>query len=323
MKRFALTAVLVAAVAFFGGKWYLHHKLEKGLEQAIMMASPFVTISYDSVSSTLDGKLSINGIVAREMMGYRDPLTIGSLGLDTPSIITLIKLAGASDGDLSSFDDMPEYIGVFANDIRMPVDADYLKKLHQMRMQTVRADDAGGVAAQCTGKYGFSPAVLSELGYREQVVSAAVTFRQRDTGGYSIEAGTAIDDMWALDMNMEVAGDLKMDMSSGSSWRPKLNRLRVSLTDDSLKERVHRYCRSRGLSDEEIVAAQLDAFVTRGESSGIVFDDYVLGPYREFLAGKSTLVVTAEPNSPVDVSKIDLYKPSDVPALLNLNAEAL
>ncbi|MEO0996829.1 MAG: hypothetical protein AAFX58_04855 [Pseudomonadota bacterium] len=323
MKKLALTAVLVATVAFFGGKWYLHHKLEKGLEQAIMMASPFVTITYDSVSSTLDGKLSINGIVAREMMGYRDPLTIGSLGLDTPSIVTLIKLAGASDGDLRSLDDMPEYLGVFADDVRMPVDADYLKKLHQVRMQAVQADDADTVAAECTGKYGFSPAVLHDLGYSEQIVSAAITFRQQDTGGYSIEADTAIDDMWALDMVMQVAGDLRMDMSSGSSWRPKLNRLRVSYTDDSLKERVRRYCRSRGLSDDEIITAQLDAFVARGESSGIVFDDYVLDPYREYLAGKSTLVVTAEPNSPVDVSKIDLYKPSDVPALLNLNAEAL
>ena len=48
----------------------------------------------------------------------------------------------------------------------------------------------------------------------------------------------------------------------------------------------------------------------------------MLDPYKEFLKGKSTLVVTAKPNEPIAFSQIDLYKPSDVPALLNLAAAA-
>ena len=51
--------------------------------------------------------------------------------------------------------------------------------------------------------------------------------------------------------------------------------------------------------------------------------DYVLGPYKEFLAGKSTFVLTAKPAEPINLSQIDLYKPADVPALLNLSGEAL
>ena len=57
--------------------------------------------------------------------------------------------------------------------------------------------------------------------------------------------------------------------------------------------------------------------------NGIEFDEYVLDPYKEFIGGKSTLVVTAKPNEPITISQIDLYKPSDVPALLNLEATAL
>ncbi len=60
-----------------------------------------------------------------------------------------------------------------------------------------------------------------------------------------------------------------------------------------------------------------------GEENGIEFDDYLIDPYMEFIVGKSTLVVTAKPNVPIAVSQIDLYKPSDVPALLNLKATAL
>ncbi len=69
--------------------------------------------------------------------------------------------------------------------------------------------------------------------------------------------------------------------------------------------------------------AQLDSFKFVGEENGIEFDEYLLEPYMEYIGGKSTLVVTARPNKPIAISQIDLYKPSDVPALLNLEATAL
>ncbi len=44
-------------------------------------------------------------------------------------------------------------------------------------------------------------------------------------------------------------------------------------------------------------------------------------PYEKFLSGGSTFIVTARPTNPIILSQITLYKPTDVPALLNLSAE--
>jgi hypothetical protein len=68
--------------------------------------------------------------------------------------------------------------------------------------------------------------------------------------------------------------------------------------------------------------AQIDSLTFFGESNGIEFDQYLIDPYKEFLLGKPTLVVTAQPMSPVAFSQLDMYTPSDVPALLNLAAIA-
>lgn len=46
-------------------------------------------------------------------------------------------------------------------------------------------------------------------------------------------------------------------------------------------------------------------------------------PYERFLAGGSRFVLTAKPSKPIALTQIDLYKPEDVPALLNLSAEVL
>jgi hypothetical protein len=68
--------------------------------------------------------------------------------------------------------------------------------------------------------------------------------------------------------------------------------------------------------------AQIESFEFVGETYGIEFDQYMIDPFKEFVLGKSTLVITAQPSNPVAFSQIDLYKPSDVPALLNLAAIA-
>ena len=105
-------------------------------------------------------------------------------------------------------------------------------------------------------------------------------------------------------------------------YRPKLRDMRVEYTDRSLVQRVAKYCGQRGLSADKTMHAQIDSFKFVGESNGIEFDEYMLDPYKEFLAGKSALVVTGRPSEPIAFSQIDLYKPSDVPALLNLAAIA-
>lgn len=94
----------------------------------------------------------------------------------------------------------------------------------------------------------------------------------------------------------------------------------ASVTDLSLNQRVEKYCASRGLSPEETMTARMDAFKHIGEANGIEFDEYLLEPYQQFLAGEPKITFTAAPNQPISLSQIDLYKPSDVPALLNLSA---
>ena len=88
-----------------------------------------------------------------------------------------------------------------------------------------------------------------------------------------------------------------------------------------LIEKTRVLCRRQGLSDDEILAAELDAFQAAGIENGIAFDELVVIPYQKFLAGGSKFVLTAKPNEPINLSQIDLYKPEDVPALLNLSAQ--
>lgn len=321
MKKLIVGAIVAGVLGYGGSKFLLHHKIESAVDAAVIGMSPFVNIKYDGVSSTLGGELTIDGIRA-QITGFSDAITIDRLGIDTPSYFSLLKLADVAENVPTPDEIIPKYFGFIADGIRVRVDADYFRKFHADMQGKLQAADVDKPAAECTGKYGFSPDVLTQLGYSEQVVSVSAHFR-REHSNYSVSFRSSVEEMWDIDAEFTLAGDMITELSKGPRYRPMLEAMRIEYTDASLNGRVADYCGRLGLTDDEIVTAQLDKLAHYGNEFGIEFDEYVIDPYTEFLDGKSRLFVTAKPVKPVSISQISLYKPSDVPALLDLSAEAL
>jgi hypothetical protein len=313
--------LVLGAIAFGGTKWHMHKKVGDTVDIAVLMMAPFVEITYDGVSSTLSGELTVDGVRAR-VTGFKDEIVIDRIGIDTPSFLSLLSLADMTSNPQAVAGDMPKYFGFIAEGIHMPVSADYFREIYMMKLAALGIEDAGDAAAECVGKYGFSPAALAGLGYSEQVISVAVIFRQQGSR-FLVDIDSSADQMWDVDVDVTLVGDMVTEFSKGSAYRPRMSDLRVEYADRSLNDRIRKYCTSRGLTDEEIFAAQMDAFEFMGQANGIVFDEYMIDPYKEFLSGKSSFVITARPSEPVTLSQLKLYKPSDVPALLDLSANAM
>ena len=317
MKKLIVWAILMGAIAYGGAKFYLHKEVSNAMDMAVMMVSPYASVRYDGVASTMSGELTVEGVTVR-VKGFRDEIYIDRIGINTPNFFSLLEL---SDLMTMQGDSMPEYLGFIVEGLHIAVDADYYEKIYELALEEHDASDAREAAAECAGKYGFSPKALAGLGYTEQVISMSMTVRDQESK-YTLDMLVNMDDMWDLDASIALSGNIMVEMSKGKQYRPKLGALSLEFTDQSLNERVEVYCGKRGLSPEETLQAQMDAFKYSGESNGIEFDKLILDPYREFLEGKSKLFVTARPSKPIAFSQIDLYKPSDVPALLGLEAIA-
>ena len=321
LKNIIIFVILLAGAAYGVTKWHMHNKVGDTVDIAVLMMAPFVEITYEGVSSTLTGELTIDGVRAR-VSGFNDEVLIDRIGIDTPNFLSLLRLADIASNTQASGDDMPDYFGFIAEGIHMPVNADFSHEIYDLRLAALGVEDSSEAAVECVGKYGFSPNALTGLGYAEQVVSVSVIFRQEDSR-FVLDISSSADQMWDIDAEMTLVGDMVTEMAKGAAYRPRMSNLRIEYADRSLNERVKKYCASRGLTDEETFAAQMDAFNFMGEANGIVFDEYMIGPYEEFLGGKTSLVITAKPSQPVTLSQIKLYKPSDVPALLDLTATAM
>ena len=47
MKNLIIWAVILGSVGYGGSKFLLHHKVGEGVDQAVMVMSPFVNIEYE------------------------------------------------------------------------------------------------------------------------------------------------------------------------------------------------------------------------------------------------------------------------------------
>ncbi|MEM8814645.1 MAG: hypothetical protein AAGE85_02400 [Pseudomonadota bacterium] len=315
MKKLLILGLLAAGLAYGVAKWQLHSKVSKSMDRVVMMASPFAKIEYEGVRSTFGGELTVEGIQV-DFNDFRDPLNIDRVGIDTGGFFALLKI---SDFVTLKHDSIPDYFGFIVENARVPADADYFRTAYRFMEQASGRETPEDPQLTCAGQYGLSPAMLGDLGYTEQVFSMRTGFR-REAAGILVDFDMRIDDMWDATASLELAGSFTPGQAMTGGYKPRMSRFRLEYTDRSLNERIHAHCERNGLTAEQILKAQIDAFKRYGVDSGIEFDEYVIDPYVEFLQGKDTLVITAEPNEPVALSQIDLYKPSDVPALLKLEA---
>lgn len=319
MKKLIVFVLLIGSCGYFAAKFYLHYRVSSGLDDVLVMAAPFADIQYDGVSSTMSGELSIDGITVH-MSEFRDPLYIDKLSIITPGFFFLLNLVEL--GQPGEDFEIPDTFGFAVDGVRASTSADYVRKIYDLGQARIGAADAEEVAAVCTGKYGFTPKTLQQLGYRDLVMSMRIAYRQDDRN-LIVDVSAGVEDMYDIDMTVKLADRLTPETLMRGNYRPRLTEGRLEYRDLSLNERTAKLCARQGLSENEILLAQLDAFTASGLENGLEFDDYVIGPYKEFLAGHSTFVLTAKPSEPVTLTQIDLYKPSDVPALLNLSGEVL
>jgi len=128
--------------------------------------------------------------------------------------------------------------------------------------------------------------------------------------------------MAKMEIEVAMAGSPMSAAAGGVAYLPNLHSLQVKLTDNSLNQRIEKYCTDPGLTQAQIQRAHISALQCAGSTLGIKFDEYVTDPYKEYLADKSIFIVTAKPRQPLQLSSLSKYKPGDVPAVLNLEASA-
>jgi hypothetical protein len=313
--RILLLVVVLAVGGYFGSKLYIQHKVANDLDSVLVQIKPFADVTYDSVTASLNGELSVVGVTI-DLPQFKDPVKLDAITLETPGFFFLLGLRG--DGGYQDFE-FPERLGVALEGLRAPLDADYLEKFEALALAGQGQTPPTGAEA-CTSSAGASLAALRSVGYTDMVMNLRFAFR-RQGDDLDLEMAMHTADMYDVDITARLAG-LTDPSALARGARPKLIEGRIDYVDRSLNSRMMKQCTEvHGVPHDAMVAAQLEELQTAARAYGMELDAMILAPYGEFIAGKERFTLIAKPARPVDLTQIGLYKPSDVPNLLNLMAE--
>jgi hypothetical protein len=314
MRNLLVAAVVIGVGGYFGAKFYVQYKAAKDLDQVLVQARPFVDIEYQSVVATLGGELRVEGVTI-QLPQFDDAINIESLSVHTPSFLFLVGFGGGAEDF-----EFPDRLGIEVTGLRGSVDADYMSMLKDARRLSV-ADIELTAADHCASTYGFTPEALKRLGYYEVDVDFNADFRRSGGDELTFDIGTHVEDMYEFDLTATFSG-LADPTALARGARPLLVDARLDYIDRSLNSRIFKHCAEQQVTAEDVVAALLREIQAVARESGMELDAMITQPYTDFLLGKQRFTITSEPVRPVDLTRISLYKPSDVPNLLNLTAEA-
>ena len=161
---------------------------------------------------------------------------------------------------------------------------------------------------------------MKRLGYSEIDVDFTAGFR-RQADELVVDLSAHVADMYDFDISFTLGG-VADPTAIARGARPLLVGGRVDYVDRSLNARILKHCAEEQVTAEDVLTAQLDELKTLARGNGMELDAMIIEPYTDFLLGKQRFTITSKPVRPVDLTRISLYKPSDVPNLLNLTAEA-
>lgn len=312
MRKALLLLVLLPVAAIAAVKGFIYYKVTSQLDDAIAAASAFVQVSYESVSSTLGGEVLVEGL---KVKGYGTDLQviIDEVGVKFPNLKTLLFI-----GDDLKKQRVPEQMGFKLNHIRMDLQGlkPYMTMLQSQSDQMMQQFSLLGCGDL---EQSDAVSVLQQLGYSEMDGSITMGYRwDRSSKHLVIDSDATWHDMSTSSVSIQLDSIAALT-AAGLVSAPELQSVAVMVQDQGYNERLVEYCAtSQNISREDFINIHVATLKSALEEQGIRLGEKLFDVYRYYLNVEGPLTFKMYPGSLQKLANMQMYKPSDIPALLGL-----
>lgn len=322
MKKLLLALPVAAAIGYGGTKFLVQYRTAESVDRMIATASPFARISYDSVATTMNGELSITDVSVIPA-GYEDALQIGSVGIKLSSFMDLLLLDRMGPGE-----PFPEQFEMFVDDVLVDTQHDYMAEIFRQMARDAASAHGGSIPTReadpqghCVNRYGVSARDMDELDLDVIEFSVRVGLRQL-VDEFAFDTTLDIEDFQTVAITARFEGSID-DLERGRITRPELTGFELISEDHSAMQRSLARCEALGVDRDAAKELMVADVLSDLEEVGFVADERLIEPLRAGIEAEHTWFrVSGTPSGPVDLTRLDLYKPSDLPALLGVDLES-
>lgn len=311
MKKLLLWLVILAAVLVLAVKCVIYYRVTAKMDELAASAKSYAYITYGSVSSSLGGQVFIRDV----RMRIYDPgiyLTLEEVEVTFPDLKSLLMF------DDSIFnDETPEHINIAVKHLRLPVEElkPYISELHERRAQ----QELKPMVVGCGALEQYDVAgLLQLLGYNQMDFSFDFGYRWHPL---QKRLTVTSEFVWHEMSRSSVSIDVSDVVSFSGRALPgsKLREIAVEVADQGYNGRFIRYCAEMDqISEEAFIGAHLGALHNALREQGVTLGDSLYRVYEYYLRAQGPITFAIYPDSMERLANLQLYKPADIPRLLNM-----
>lgn len=327
-KTFFVVFIVLPLIVYGGVKAYLHHHITQGVDAAVAGLAPYVKVKYGEITTTWKGDARIERVDVT-VPQTNETIRVAAFELQAGNLYRLLTLRKTLEQS-----EIPEGLGFAILGVDLNLHSDYAVLFDEFVEKALK--EAPEFLAHlpdlsCGDVKIFTLDHYLAMGYDNQITDLHFSYSQETKGQLVLITTVSIKDMFAFDSKeVLTTGTSVNSFADLATFKPRLVSLSGNYTDNSYTQRAVKLCTERnGGNAQEAREGQLRDFLFNLTQFSLSLNELKLEPneimlaqYKPFAEKPGTLTFTAEPREPLDISTLQFYKPSDVPALLNLNLQA-
>ncbi|MEM6935709.1 MAG: hypothetical protein AAF552_04590 [Pseudomonadota bacterium] len=301
-------AVLVAAVAVIGAKFYADYRLNRSLEQLAGMVAPVGTLTVADNAAGFDGTLSADNISFIPDPGVDlPPITMRRAELQTPGLLWVLGL-GRSE--------LPNSMGLNLGGMRVEL-GDLLGQEQRSSISGLTTETLA-----CGDVTRFETIDLNNMGFDS--MESTVEARYRLLPPDVIDVQMVIQNANAAEIHMELklaVENLNEVRRSQAPPAAGLKSLGVTLQASEFNRRRNSYCAAQSdISSDEFLDNHMAAVAEETAGMGFKLSDELTYQYRRFAAGEGVWTFLSRPDRPLAMEEIAALGPDKLLEGLNVNS---
>ncbi len=319
IRTLAIVLVAVPLLAYGSIKLYLHSRIDDLMTRlAEGPLRPVATLRWGDIETTLSGEASVHDI-RLDLRRPADTITIESITYDTPNFWYLMRDLGDVQNNR-----VPASLHLRTEGIRLDLYGELTEQLEQVINELNL--DLAGVSRLCGGRLFMGPRELRDMGYEAVVLDADAGFDIDDiTEEFTWSVQLAARNAFAIQLKSTIDGFLGTPLQDQvpTPHKPRVGPMRVRVADRGYVERMVTYCaRLSEMGIGEYIqeeASQPAAYFAN--LWGIVPGPGLREAYRRYLADPRDIEVSLSWPEDVTPDGLALFKPEDIPQMLDLQVK--
>lgn len=315
MRRNLLLLLALPIVGYLAVKLYIQIQVDGAVETLINRAEPVAAITYGRVTSGIDGRVGLSGVVIRPA-GTKDQIRIDEVSIKVPDLLYLLMLE-----DRMRSLEPPQSLSLKVHDVAVSTRGEMVRAWEAAMFEH---DPLAREQAldNCVTRVNL-PTQLHLLDYDEIRGSFEIGYYY-DAQRANLMLHGAAGHIGGVSFTGELAlvlHSFDIDTITRTLRNPEIAGAVMEITDAGYFQRVYAYCEQDGQLDRQGVAALLaEHLLAQFDGLPMAPDEPLMAAYADFVSAGSRITITAEPREPRKLEYLSLYDPLDVPAVLNVNA---